>query len=142
MKTIKIFFLLGLAYLFLPHQMFGQGAVYIYKNPRTGEGDYMLVYGMPSEADAEFLCQEKLIELGYAEELVRKQASTSKGGYGMVIKSTFQNKYGRSITVFGASLGCKSKEQAEKEALENLQKFNNDWVSGTEYVSVQKFVDN
>ena len=101
----------------------------------------MLVYGMPTEADAEFLCQEKLIELGYAEELIIKQVSASKGGYGMVIKSTFQNRYGRSITVFGAALGCKNKEQAEKEALANLKKYNTDWVEGTEYVPVQKFVD-
>lgn len=119
----------------------GQSAVYIYKNPKTGQGDYMVVYGMPSKADAEFLAQEKLVELGYAEELIRKQDATSSKGYGIIIQSTFNNRFGRSITVFGASLGCKTKEQSEQLALENIKKFNPEWQEGTSYKTVQRFLD-
>ncbi len=123
------------------YSAWSQSAVYIYKNSKTGQGDFMVVYGMPSEADAEFLAQEKLVELGYAEELVRKQESTSDKGFGLVIQSTFQNRFGRSITVYGASLGCKTKEQAEQEALSNLKKFNPEWQEGSEFTVVQRFVD-
>ncbi|MGB0523338.1 MAG: hypothetical protein ACPGJS_10290 [Flammeovirgaceae bacterium] len=117
-----------------------QSAVYIYKNPKTGEGDYMFTYGVPTIEDAEFLAQEKLIELGYTEDMIRKQASTKNKGYGLIIKSVLENKYGRRITVFGVALGCKTKEQAQREALENLKKYNPEWGGGKHTV-VQRFID-
>jgi len=137
---------LGITILFtlfscMAYTAWGQSAVYIYKNPKTGQGDFMVVYGMPTEADAEFLAQEKLVELGYAEELVRKQESTAKKGFGMVVQSTFQNRFGRNITVYGASLGCKTKEQAEEDALSNMKKFNPEWKEGTAFTVVQRFMD-
>ncbi|MFT5619299.1 MAG: hypothetical protein ACI85I_002542 [Arenicella sp.] len=117
-----------------------QSSVYIYKNPRTGEGDYMFMYGMPTIDDAEFMAKEKLVELGYAEELVRKQASSKNKGHGLIVKSILTNKYGKDFTVYGAALGCKSKEEAEKKALENMKKFNPEWNEISHSV-VHKFVD-
>jgi len=132
--------LFAIGFLMVGHDSQAQSAVYIYKNPNTGEGDYMFMYSMPSVADAEFMAQEKLIELGYAEELVRKQASSGKKGYGMIIKSEVSNKYGRKFIVFGASVGCKTKEQAVREALQNLKEFNPEW-DGEEHEEVFKFLD-
>lgn len=117
-----------------------QSAVYIYKNPKTGEGDYMFAYGMPSIEDAEYLALEKIIELGYAEDLVRRQASTDKKGYGMIIQSVIENRYGRRIKIYGVSLGCKTKEEAESEALENMKRYNSEW-SGEAHTVVQRILD-
>ena len=117
-----------------------QSAVYIYKNPKTGEGDYMFANGLPSIEDAEYLALEKLIELGYAEDLVRRQASTGKKGYGLIIQSIIENKYGRKIKVYGVSLGCKTKEDAERDALENMKRYNSEW-SGEEHTVIQRILD-
>ena len=135
---ICLLFSIGLTFMSLDAQ--AQSAVYIYKNPNTGEGDYMFMYNMPNIEDAEFMTQEKLVELGYAEELIRKQASSNNKGYGIIIKSAVTNKYGRKFTVFGAAVGCKTKEQALREALENLKKFNPEW-DGEAHDVVHKFFD-
>ena len=117
-----------------------QSAVHIYKNPQTGQGDFMFMYGMPSKDEAEFLSQGKLVELGYEDELIRKQNSARSKGYGLIIKSIVENKYGRKITVYGAAVGCKTREQAEREALENLRQFNPEWDNEPHTV-VQRFID-
>lgn len=126
--------------LFFAESLAAQSAVYVYKNPKTGDGDYMFTYGMPTIDDAEFLAQEKLVEMGYPENMIRKQGSSDKKGYGLIIKSVMENKYGRRITVFGVALGCKTKEQAERESLENLKKFNPEWGGGKHTV-VQRILD-
>jgi hypothetical protein len=142
MKTTQRIFVVLIGLLLMPWSLLAQSAVYVYKNPRTGEGDYMVVYGMPTEAEATFLAQEKLVELGYAEELIMKQVSVSGKGFGMVVKGVYQNRYGKEITVFGASLGCKSGEQAKQEAIQNLKKYNPDWAGNeAELEEVQKFID-
>lgn len=132
--------LVAFTFMLLCEIAMAQSSVYIYKNPRTGEGDYMFMYGMPTVDDAEFMAKEKLVELGYAEELVRNQASSKDKGYGLVIKSVMTNKYGKEFTIYGAALGCKSKEDAQKEALENLKQFNPEW-DGKKHDVVQKFFD-
>jgi len=129
-----------LGFCLLAPSALAQSAVYIYKNPKTGEGDYMFAYGLPTVEDAEYLALEKLIELGYTEDLIRKQASSKSKGFGMIIRSVIENKYGRKITVFGVSLGCKTKQQAEREAMENLKLYNPEWKGG-EHDVVQRILD-
>ncbi len=136
LKSILVVFTL----LFFCEIATAQSSVYIYKNPRTGEGDYMFMYGMPTVDDAEFMAKEKLVELGYAEELVRNQASSKDKGYGLIVKSVLKNKYGKEFTIYGAALGCKSKEEAQKKALENMKKFNPEWDEKKHSV-VHKFFD-
>ena len=120
--------------------LYGQSAVYVYKDAISGKGDYWFVYNAPRE-DANQLARNKLIEEGYHEEQIEKYADTDRKGYGIIIKSVYINKEGNTVEVFGAAVGHRSYAEAEKHAVQNLKKHNSQWNTQQTYTVVERFAD-
>lgn len=118
---------------------YGQSAVYVYKNPHKGEGNYICMRGVSTQKEAEMLSKQKLEELVSNDSLIYQYASTNKKGYGIILKAEVKVN-GKTMTIYGAALGCKSYKEAEKKALENLREKNPEW-KGEETKVVYKFKD-
>ncbi len=120
--------------------VWGQSAVFAYKNIQNGRSDFMSVRNMPNQTDAEFLANLKLVELVNDDLMIRKVASTGKKGHGVVIMATVELGSGKTLSVYGAALGHPSPQIAEQFAVSNMRQMNPEWKNG-KYIIVQKFKD-
>lgn len=132
-------FILLIIKILLSVNSYGQSAVYVYKNPQTGEGNYICMRGLTTQKEAEMLSKQKLEELVNNDSLIYRYASTNKKGYGVILKAEVKVN-GKTMPIYGAALGCKSYKEAEKNALANLKEKNPEW-SGGETKIVYKFKD-
>ncbi len=136
-KIVVILLFLGVAFF---NQLSAQSAVYVFQDPQTGKGDYMFRYGMLNIDSAKSAAFSQIVELGYDTKNVKEYAATDSQGYGIILRSTYRNKKGINITVYGAALGKASYDEAEEAALENMKALNPDWNSDT-YNIIQYFYD-
>jgi|GEM_PF-6198580 len=119
-----------------------QSAVYIFQNLETGKGDYMFRYGMANEDSAKNLAYRQIVELGYDSTLVKPLASTPEKGYGLIVRSYYRNKKGINVTVYGASLGQPSYEDAEGKAIDMIIDLYPAWDEELyDYNVIQYFYD-
>ncbi|MBX2841940.1 MAG: hypothetical protein KTR26_09210 [Flammeovirgaceae bacterium] len=139
MKLTNLFFVFNALMLYALSSS-AQSAVVIYNNPNTGKGDYMFRFGMPSKEEAENQAKDQIINLGYEKDFVEVYASTNSKGFGMILRSRYKSTNGLTITVYGASAGCNSIEEAEQKALETLKEKNQDW-NANYYDIIQNFFD-
>lgn len=136
-KLLSAFFMLSVMLLLCQEAAQAQSAVYVYKNTAKAEGDYMCMRGLPTIEEAEFMTQQKLVELVNDEANISKLVSTDKKGFGMVLRGILTLPDGRTMAIFGAALGCSSAKEAEAKALENMKAFNPEWKSATYRIAYQ-----
>ena len=136
-KIVVIFLFLGFVFI---QQLSAQSAVFVFQDPQTGKGDYMFRYGMINIDSAKSAAFNQIVELGYDKSHIKECAATDNKGYGIILRSSYRNKKGINITVYGAALGKESYEVAEDEALENMKNLNPEWNEDT-YDIIQYFYD-